>query len=69
MLILERGIDEQIMILDPDHGLIVVMLCDIQGYGKATKARIGVSAPRKVRVDRLEVAIDRKRNPRARKRS
>jgi len=47
MLVLTRGIGEQIVI----DGNIVVTIVSIDG----NKARLGIQAPRSVRVDRAEV--------------
>lgn len=50
MLVLSRQVDETIIIRTTD-GPIKITLVDIRG----SKARIGVDAPKSVRVDREEI--------------
>ena len=51
MLVLSRNIGESIVIDDPKHGPIEVMVVDVRGE----KARLGINAPTEVPVHRQEV--------------
>lgn len=56
MLILSRRVQESIVIGDD----ITIQILDMRGG----EVSLGVTAPRNISVDRLEIAVAKKRNPR-----